>query len=89
VANTYTVITEDRNRSTVAKLHKVPTKIIFDLYGKFHEAYAETRPPGVDVDLYRQIIPSCVEVLSLMGMSLSATFEYVPESTFLFFRRTG
>jgi hypothetical protein len=80
-----TVITEDRNRSTVAKLHKVSTKTIFDLLEKFREAHAETHPPGVDVNLYRQIILSCTEVLSLMGMSLSATFEYVPEPTFPFF----
>jgi len=67
VAN-ISVITEDRNRSTMPKLHKVPTKIIFDLLEKFREVHAETRPPGVDVNLYRQIILSCVEILSLMGL---------------------
>jgi len=71
----------------VAKLHKVPTEIIFDLLGKLREVHAETRPPGVDVNLYRQIILSCVEILSLMGLYPSLAFEYVPQSTFLFFTK--
>jgi serine/threonine protein kinase len=78
-----TVIAEDIHRSTVAKLHKVSTKIIFELLENFREV--QTRSPGIIVNLYRQIVLSCVEVLSRMGMSLSAKFEYIPESTFLFF----
>jgi hypothetical protein len=75
-----TVITEDRNRSSVAKLHKVPTKIIFDLREYLRKIDTLTGLLGLSVNLYRGIIRSCVGVLSLIGMFPSLASELFPES---------
>jgi hypothetical protein len=84
-----TVIIEDQRRPTVAKLHKVTTLDIFELLEIFRAVRieAEKRVPDREVSLYRQIVRSCVELSSSMGMELypPVTGSYFDQSTISLF----